>query len=191
MNEDNPFAVSETCSGQVAVAVDGSDPHAFRVVGDLLVCGPSVILPPVCLETGETEDLVSVSQQTQFHSFRLVIRQRNCHVVYWLARHVQRRKRLRKASGILVQLLGIGLVVAGIAGLEAARGITLLAGIIVVAVATFVASRSAPTLYLQQYARPDTYWIRGFPKDYLARIAGRETRDDSATADRRRDTSEP
>jgi len=168
MNDDNPYAVSRECSGTEPARF--SDQFAFQVIGDTVVCGPTVQLPPVCLATQATDDLVAVTQQTQFPSFRFVIVQRHCHVTYFLARRVQRRRRLMTAGwtlaagvGVLIFLIGLGLV-------SPTSGAVSVVGILTLITAIGGLTTTPKPLTLVRYRVPGTYWIRGFSKAYLAAI---------------------
>ena len=48
MNLENPFEVSDSCSGAGQASYSFTSPNAFRVEGNILVCGRTVVLPQVC-----------------------------------------------------------------------------------------------------------------------------------------------
>ncbi len=174
MNEHNPYAVSPEFSGAADASFDGTSPTQFQVSGDLLICGSKVILPPVCVVTGDSHDLVTVSQQTQFPSFKIVVIQRSCHVVYWLSRRIQKRRRL--LATIFATLIGLGIAEVFVgsqlnsqrSGLIGFLGITgwaaILVGMICLAATTH-------TLKLVRYEAPNTYWVRGFNKGFLSKVS--------------------
>jgi hypothetical protein len=171
----NPFAVAESCTGAQAAA-SLATVNDFRVDGDLLVCGRSVSLPEICLYTGATEDLIAVTQNSQYPSMKLVLHQRTCGPTYYVTRSENRSRNLTRIVCVIVGLFGG--VVAGI-GMTKATGLFFLTGVFIVAVASIVFSRLRPPLRLVKFQAPDMFWIRGFPLSYLQRLVDHQREQDN------------
>lgn len=124
MTSENPFAVLATGSADEA-AFNGVSDEDFTVIdGRWVCCGARVKLPPVCVVTGETSDLVLVSEQLTFRWYRVIVRQHWVLCRYYLSRGEDRRRsRIRqvaftlKATGILLLLL---LLLMGLAEIQIA-----------------------------------------------------------------------
>jgi len=103
MTTDNPFAAPEVL-GESQTALG---PGGFSVVdGERILCGKVVQLPPVCVVTGHTYDLVSYHESLCFPWYRIVISQRwvQCH--YFVHRSIDdRRKSIRRIAAV-VSVLG-------------------------------------------------------------------------------------
>jgi len=121
MTNDNPFAAPETWSHQNnQPQQDGS----FEIIGQQVLCGRLVLLPPVCVVTGRTDDVISHHQSICFPWYRLVISQRwvECHFFLHRTEH-QRRAWIRRSAAV-VQITGwallfgpVVLVMAGVVNL--------------------------------------------------------------------------
>ena len=175
MIDENPFAVAESCTGARAAA-SLATVNDFRVDGDLLVCGRSVRLPAICLYTGATEDLIAVTQNSQYPSMKLVLHQRTCRLTYHVTRSGNRSRDLTRIACVIAGLLGG--VVAGI-GMTMTTGLFFLTGVFIIALASIVFSRLRPPLRLVQFRAPDMFWIRGFPLPYLQRLASHQREQDN------------
>lgn len=175
MIDENPFAVGESCDGAQALpSVVGT--QGFHIDGDLLVCGRSVRLPMICLYTGATEDLIAVTQNSQYPSMKLVLHQRTCRLTYHVTRSGNRSRDLTRIVCVIAGLLGG--VVAGI-GMTKTTGLFFLTGVFIIALASIVFSRLRPPLRLVQFRAPDMFWIRGFPLPYLQRLANHHCEQDN------------
>jgi len=173
--DENPFAVAESCTGAQAAA-SPVELDRFRVDGDRLVCGRSVRLPMICVYTGAMEDLIAVSQNSQYPSMKLVLRQRTCRLTYFVDRTENRRRDLTRIVCVIAGLLGG--VFAGI-GMTMTAGWLFLAGIFIIALTSIVFSRLRPPLRLVKFRAPDMFWIRGFPLSYLQRLADHQRGQDN------------
>lgn len=98
MTTDNPFAAPETWSDLNNQPQDGS----FEIIGQQVLCGRVVLLPPVCVVTGRTDDVVAQRQSLCFAWYRLVISQRwvECHFFLHRQEH-QRRAWIRRSAAIM------------------------------------------------------------------------------------------
>ncbi len=65
MNQ-NPYEVTSEYSKYEPQNL-GYQPNQFYVDGTLIMCGPEVILPPVCVRTGERENLVEVRKKAIYY----------------------------------------------------------------------------------------------------------------------------
>ncbi|MFM8477373.1 MAG: hypothetical protein ACKOEO_16445 [Planctomycetaceae bacterium] len=131
MTNDNPFAAPEAWSDQNnQPEQDGS----FEIIGQQVLCGRMVLLPPVCVVTGRTDDVVAQHQSLCFPWYRLVISQRwvQCHFFLHRKEH-QRRARIRRSAAIL-QILGWSLLfgpfVLGLAGIVNLIGLVPIGGLL-------------------------------------------------------------
>jgi hypothetical protein len=102
MTTENPFAVPEALGEPNAVL----EPSGFAVIdGERILCGGVVQLPPVCVVTGCTNDLVSCHESLCFPWYRLVVSQRwvQCH--YFVHRSIHdRRTWIRRMSSVVLAL---------------------------------------------------------------------------------------
>ncbi|MEZ6127820.1 MAG: hypothetical protein R3C59_04000 [Planctomycetaceae bacterium] len=184
MQDVNPYAVSQHCRGDADVCFEGEPATSFRIIDDLLICGRRVELPKICLDTGVTDDLVQVEQKTQFPSFKLVIVQRECKVVFWRTRQLQRRRVLQNAAWSSVAVLGIaGLLVTAQLS-ETVQAITGLTGFLAIGIGLTGLTANSLRLSLVRFQAPNTYWIRGFPKVGLARISAWQQAESTSTHNR-------
>ncbi len=170
MNDDNPYAVSDLCIGGADAAADIVDGTGFLVDGDRIVCGARVVLPPVCLFTGATEDLTPVTVMTQFPSFRIVVVQRQCHMTWWIARGEQRRRRIKSLACFAAGVVAVLLFLAGLTMQPPVSAMMVLSGFVLFFGSIVALIRFTWTPVVDRFRSPNTYWIRGLPADYLTRI---------------------
>ena len=123
-NEQNPYEVLNVDTEPPGTAP--KPPNWFRVEGDILVCGESVVLPERCVFTGSIQDLSERNCEAQFPSFRLVVFQRTCKIKYFVSKAEVKRK--RKTSVLTIGcFIFNGLLVS--AGFATRSGIVILVGI--------------------------------------------------------------
>ncbi|MFM7056380.1 MAG: hypothetical protein ACKO2P_05595 [Planctomycetota bacterium] len=100
MTNENPFAAPELWGEQS----EQLWPEQFFVVdGQRILCGRSVQLPPVCVVTGQTQDLFPQRASLCFPWYRLVISQRwvDCHFFVHRTVHTRRMFMYRLTRAIL------------------------------------------------------------------------------------------
>lgn len=103
MTSENPFAAPKVWGGQPEFLL----PREFSVVdGRRILCGRRVRLPPVCVLTGRTENLVSQHESLSFPWYRLVVSQRlvDCH--YFVHRSVFARRVWWRRIAAAVRITG-------------------------------------------------------------------------------------
>lgn len=170
MTTDNPFEVSELCTGSRQTDSPFANPAMFRVEGDLLVCGDSVILPQVCARSLTCEDLVAKSTPVQFASFRLVLVQRHCAVTYYVTRSKTRRWSMMLVSLVSAIAAAI-LLTATLGGLSSIFPAIIFTVWFVMMLVQFIRRRNSVPLTLVSYQAPGIYRIRGFSRAYLDTIS--------------------
>ena len=170
--DDNPFAVSPFCSGHEAPIVESGDPLQFRIEYKNVVCGSQLILPKICIQTGQTDELIPVTVQPRFPSFKLVLIQRQCLVTYWLTRSQRKSQHLWSAV-----LLGAG-VLAAVSFLFSVRnaGNALaipftVTGIGLFCIVSAFAILRSPSLRLVRFISPGAYYVAGFSDKHLQWIS--------------------
>ena len=127
MITENPFAAPDM-SGELNSPLE---PGGFAVIdGDRILCGKVVQLPPVCVVTGYTHDVVSYHESLCFPWYRLVVSQRwvQCH--YFVHRSIHdRRTSIRRMVSVMLGLgwlLLFAPLMIGLAGLDVRGGSYLL-----------------------------------------------------------------
>lgn len=171
MVEENPYAVSAECMGKGESDTSTNDPYSFQVVGNAVVCGSEVILPSICPLTRDTEDLVPASVTAEYAIFSLVIRQRSCRVIYWLSRQTRRKQRWTKAGFLVLFWIGIASMFVGTPLESPGVPLATVLGIICIFASVVGLRRTGIRLHVARYKAPNTYWISGFPKAYVALLA--------------------
>ncbi|MEZ6060354.1 MAG: hypothetical protein R3C19_08340 [Planctomycetaceae bacterium] len=171
MDSENPYLVSSECAGDVAELPDFSEPTEFMIVGDLLVCGPELDLPAVCVMTGATESLASVWEATQLPSFKVTVIPRQCHVRYYLSEGLSRRRSRYVWLLCATLLLALTMLAGAHLRLTTLNPIFMAVMMILVVASLILLHRSSVSLQVIRFEAPGRYWIRGFPPEYLQRIA--------------------
>lgn len=176
----NPYAV---------ISVEQEDPlnqsesgrfrmDQFEVLGLLLLCGPTLVLPPVCPFTGETDDLVAVRSRPQYPSMKLVQHQRTCEVTFFITSRMMRKQRQRQIIYFILMLVGFELLFS-LPLLTSLSGLNLLGnftefGQFIGAVWIFICINAIQhnflRLVLTRFEKPDSFWIRGFKETHLQRF---------------------
>ncbi len=171
VNAENPFEVSRVLGDNLIFQKPYASPYDFDLEGSLVVCGSHLILPPICVYTGVTEDLVEIQRHTVFPSMKLVINQRSCNVITY----VTRSERYRRAKFMLIFgticVLGFAMIMAPILLRWRQLAILLPVGIVATALSVLLLNRWNMPLQLVRYKAPGIYWVRGFSKAFLAQLA--------------------
>jgi hypothetical protein len=171
VSSENPFEVSRVLSDTVNFQKAYASPYDFDLEVNLIVCGSHLILPPICVYTGATEDLVEIQRHTVFSSMRLVVVQRVCYVVTFMARSEQARR--RKVVTVLGVITAIGSALLIAAFLLKGRQTAILfpIGLLIVGLSLLLLNHHNLPLKLMRYRAPGIYWVGGFSKAFLARLA--------------------
>ena len=128
MYEENPYAVPESSSGFGPAASSAYPTDRFYVDGHLIMCSSPVALPPICVVTGETDDIVLIRKTVTWVPkwiyltllagvlllaiVYLAVR-KECKTSYYLSRKLRNRKRWLIFGGIVGFVGGIVLMIAG------------------------------------------------------------------------------
>lgn len=168
---ENPFAVSTLFCDNAVLHTPYASPFDFDLENNLVVCGPRLILPAICVHTGATDDLMQVNKQTEFPSMKLVLTQRSCSVTMSVARSEKMR---RTRMALIIGLIGVsGFAMAFSPVLFQERRLALLfpIGIFIACLSLFFLNRWSMPLQLVRYKEPGIYWIRGFSKSFLEQLS--------------------
>lgn len=172
-DSDNPFAVSSLFQGSLSKdLVLAPPPSWFRVEGDTLVCGPQVVLPAICVHGSSDDDVHPSRADVVYPSLKIVLVARQCEVIYFRSRRIRLRWIIRSVICSLAFITGIGLLfVAGGTMDPDAAGIMAIVGLMMIACSIFVLALRHPRLRLARYEPPGIYYVKGFSKEFLTRLA--------------------
>lgn len=177
MHNSNPFAplpCEETppaTADSLFAQPSSWDPHTYRVEGNLLVCGPVCRLPPICVYTGNKDNLQAM--ETRRSGFR----------VHWhQSRSISLREQSRRALMILVAVNVLyvilqpampGTILPGPTGSQLGLAISIMPSVL--AAALIILLRCPPELWLcaRRHVPPDTFYIEGFSEQYLQSLPDR------------------
>lgn len=170
--EDNPYAADEDLYESRGRRGRSRTSTDFYVDGKQIECGTSVVLPEICIRTGDTEGLIEVNKTLSYSSPLMRIfagaliaamTAKKCKVTYYISPETQSRNHLGIGIGAGGIALGIVLLVSsGAADMPALAGIGfvfLIAGLIAL-------------ILLQVYLKPTKYkdgrfWLSGFKPDFF------------------------
>ena len=168
---ENPFEVSQVLGDNAIPQTPYATPYDFDLEGNMIACGSHLILPPICVHTGVTEDLVEIQRHTVFPSMKLVINQRSCYVITY----VTRSERYRRAKIMLIfgmiGVIGFAMIMAPILLRWRQLAILCPVGLVVTGFSVLLLNRWNMPLQLVRYKAPGIYWVRGFSKAFLAQLA--------------------
>jgi hypothetical protein len=172
-DSDNPFAVSSLFQGSLSKdLVLAPPPSWFRVEGDTLVCGPQVVLPAMCVHGPSDDDVQFARANVVYPSLKIVLVARQCDVIYFQSRRLRLRWVIRSVICSIAFITGIGLLfVAGGTMDPDAAGIMAIVGLMMIASSIFVLALRHPRLRLARYEPPGIYYVKGFSKEFLTRLA--------------------
>ena len=172
-NSDNPFAVSSLFQGSLSKdLVLAPPPSWFRVEGDMLICGPQVVLPAICVHGPSNDELHHARANVVYPSLKIVLVARHCDVIYFQSRRLRLRWIIRSVICSLAFITGIGLLfVAGNTMNPNVAGIMAIVGLVMITSSIFVLALRHPRLRLARYEPPGIYYVKGFSKEFLTRLA--------------------
>jgi hypothetical protein len=171
VNSENPFEVSRVLGGTTIYQKTYASPYDFDLEGNLIVCGSHLILPPICVHTGATEDLVEIQKHTVFPSMKLVVVQKFCYVIMFMARSEKvRREKIASALSVITTI-GVALLVAALLFKGRWMAILFPTGLLIASLSLVLLNRHNLPLKLVRYRAPGVYWVRGFSKSFLAQLA--------------------
>ena len=172
MTNDNPFAVPAFPDEQGERL---SPPGYFAVDGRRILCGRTVQLPPVCVVTGQKEDLFPQRESICFPWYRVVISQRwvDCHFFVHRTVHA-RRVFVRRVASILLAigwLLLIGPFVLAVSGIFNAVGMVPIGGLLLL-IGRLTTVMSGSRLRLAAAVDNQRALISGFSPEFFTGLAG-------------------
>jgi hypothetical protein len=171
VTSDNPFEVSRVLGDNSPSANPYASPYDFDLEGNLIVCGSHLILPPICVHTGETQDLVEIQRHTVFPSMRLVVNQRSCYVITYMTRSEQSRRERTAFIYRVITTIGSLLMVAALLLRQKQTAVLFPAGLVICGLSLLLLHRHNLPLQLVRYNAPGIYRVRGFSKAFLAHLA--------------------
>ena len=184
MYEENPYAVPESARGQspydTAAAMATSQ---FYVDGNLIMCGTPVVLPAICVITGETEDLVLMNKTVTWvpkwiYVTLLVgllvllivylILRKQCKVSFYMSRHLRNRKRWMVFFGFLC--LGSALVSLIAGGNTDLPEVFVPLGIIAFIASLVLFVLAQPPLSAVRQENGSRFWLKGFKPAFFDQL---------------------
>jgi hypothetical protein len=176
-DSDNPFAVSslfqKTLSEDLLVA---PPPSWFRVEGNLLVCGPQVVLPAICIHWLLDEDLKPVRVRVGYSFMKLVVEARFCEITFFESRRIRKGRLLLRWMGSIMFIAGTILFllpVSAVVGMPV--GLAKMASIPCFLVSVFGLRFDRTPFTLSRYEPHGVYYVKGFPKHFLKHIASNQS----------------
>jgi hypothetical protein len=185
MVDDNPFAVSPEYAsyapGGDALGAPGS--QQFYVDGNLIMCGPVVVLPEICVRTGETSDLVPMRKTltwvpgwiyvTILISLLItlilyLILRKQCHATYFVSRSVRSRLRWRIFLGVLLFVGGFVTMIAG--GANNMPEIGLPVGIVMLITGLVLMVLGSAPITVQRQSNGRQFWLKGFKPEFFDQL---------------------
>lgn len=171
MTSENPFEVSTLFRDSAIPRKPYESRYDFDLEDNLIVCGSNLNLPPICVYTGVTDDIVPFQKQTMFPSMKLVIVQRSVSVLMFAARSELARRGRRSLILGVTGFAGFALAIGTLLMQEARLAILFPIGVFIACVSLFLFNRQSMPLQLVRYKAPGIYWVRGFSKAFLAQLA--------------------
>ncbi len=171
MTPDNPFEVSEHCTGARRADFPFANAAVFRVEGDILVCGKNVVLPQVCALSLTTENLVAKIAMVQYGSFRLVFMQRTCSVTYYVRQGKKRGLPILNVFILVAAVCAAILLTAIFGDSRPFIAMVISIAVIVTVLNQWNKRNESIQLTLSRYESPGIYRVRGFSRQYLDMIS--------------------
>lgn len=169
---ENPFAVSAL--DRTVDSLDfahAGDPTQFTIQNGLVQCGPLLHLPPICLFSGSTEDLIPVTVRSNRPSMKLVLYDQTCLITYYQTRAIRQRMRAKTRTRLLLMPIFVTAIIyfpENWVGNGWLNG--LFFGFLIVATIGLlirIMAGNSPRLILVKYRNPDLYWLKGFTTEQL------------------------
>ncbi len=172
-NSDNPFAVSALFQGSLSKdLVLAPPPSWFRVEADTLVCGPQVVLPAMCVYGPSDDDVRPARVKVVYPSLRIVLVAQQCDLIYFESPRNRPLWTIRSMICTFAVISGIGLMaIAGGTMDPPIANTMIIVGMVIIASSIFVLGLPNPHLRLSRYEHPGIYYVKGFSKEFLTRLA--------------------
>lgn len=173
---ENPYQVANDYS-QEPQQSNGYSPTQFYVDGSQIICGKEVMLPPVCVRTGEREDLVEVRRKAIYYVHPAVyvaligglipllilymILRKKVVVSFYLSRRVRNRRMIGMVLG-LVLFISSFFTIPVMAEMRVNEGVGLLAfiGMMFTGLILLLMNQSAITA--KRHQNGSIFWLAGF-----------------------------
>jgi len=183
VEEENPYAVPESVSGFTSpVAVAGLPSDRFYVDGNHIMCGKSVILPAICVITGETEDVVLIKKTVTwvpkwFYITILagvlpllvyLLLRKGCKASYYLSRRLRNRQRWMIFGGFVGFFVGFGPILAS--GTSQVPEILVPLGLITVIGSVVLFVLGQPAITAARHENGVKFWLKGFKQPFFDQL---------------------
>ncbi len=180
MLEENPYAIPESLSG---LAQSGYPAERFYVDGNLIMSGTPVALPAICVITGETEDVVLITQTitsvpkwiyitlltgVMIPLILYLLLRKRCKTNFYLSRKIRNRKRWMSFVGLVSLVGGIILMIAGFD--SEMPGILASLGVISVVCALSLLILGQPPLKAVRHENGIKFWLKGFKQPFFDQL---------------------
>lgn len=171
-DSSNPFEVSPLFQGAKVQGQQKVPPSSwFFVSGNLLICGPTVVLPALCAINLSEKMLEPNRVWVNYPSMKFVFTMRTCNVVYFLSKPARVRRSICRMLCILAFIAGIALLpTATISASQMASLLMAVTGLSLILLSILVLSLQSPRLRLIRYEAPGIYYIKGFCKRFLDKL---------------------
>lgn len=171
-DSSNPFEVSSLFQGANVQEQQKVPPSSwFFVSGNLLICGPAVVLPSLCAINLSEETLEPTRVWVNYPTMKFVITMRTCNVLYFLSRPARVRRSICRTLCILSFIAGIAfLPTATIPASQMVSSLMAVTGLSLIPLSILVLSFQRPRLRLIRYEAPGIYYIKGFSKRFLDKL---------------------
>jgi hypothetical protein len=181
MYEENPYAAPESVSDFAPTdAMSGFPTDRFYVDGNLIMCGKTVVLPAICVITGETEDVVlmkkTVTWAPKWIYITLLVSilvllvlyfilRKECKTSYYLSRRLRNRKRWMIFGGLVSFFGGFALMIAGadsqVPEIFLPLGLISLIGSLVLLIL------GQPPVKAERHENGVRFWLKGFKQPFF------------------------
>ncbi len=178
VDHSNPYAVD---AGDLTEPPGHERSHArvsndFYVDGKQIECGAELVLPSICIRTGETEDLVEVTKTLSYSSpimfiiggaILAAVTAKKCTVTYFLSQETSRRNRNAVIVGVVSVVLGIAVIFGGIA---AEVELAVLPGVVLLLGGLIVMGLMQTGLKATKH-KGGRFWLSGFKPNFFDELA--------------------
>ena len=165
-------------------------PDVFYVDGDQIRCGPTVRLPPICVKTGETEDLVEV-RKTLAHApgwiylllllnlcvllVVYLIVKKSCNVTYYMKREVRNKYRLYNVSAVLCLIAAVGLFIGLVDSVDngGAHPALMLVPLVLLLTGLVLLVLGSQLLTIARHVDGQQFWLKGFGQGFFDELERR------------------
>lgn len=105
---------------------------------------------------------------------KLVIVQRTCAITYFVSRSIESRRDRIRVISVLSAVIAVITLLAGMQMPLWASSAVIVTALFVFSAATVAYRRVTPSFTLVRFAKPDVYWVKGFPLPFLQMLSQRQ-----------------